>query len=181
LQSLLSVFPYCSEKEGNANANARDCHLMSPLQLASALGHLPATQLLLDKGADLNATDEHGFTALHSAAFFGRVNIVEALLARGAAAGAPTKSGVTPLMIAEQSGNFVLVGMINKLGAQHQQQPEKKKSVELDLLPSLEPVVKAKQPNDDDLPQLEQITAKKGWKHVSQKNKTNFSFSFFLS
>lgn len=54
------------------------------LQMASAKGHEPTVEKLLELGADVNLPDRLGRTALHYAAAAGWVHIVRLLLARGA-------------------------------------------------------------------------------------------------
>ena len=56
----------------------------NPLHGAALAGQLPATQLLLKRGADVNAQSSEGWTALHIAAKLGHLHIVEELLAKGA-------------------------------------------------------------------------------------------------
>lgn len=55
-----------------------------PLHWACMYGHLPAAELLLDRGARLNATNTLGMTALMTASFEGHAHVVKMLLGRGA-------------------------------------------------------------------------------------------------
>jgi ankyrin repeat protein len=69
----------------NANVNARDNHLSTPLhQVAASGGHADLMELLIDHKADVNAVDENGLTPLHYATLTDNVVGVKILLIHGA-------------------------------------------------------------------------------------------------
>ena len=97
---------------------------LTPLLIASAMGHTDVALLLLDKQANPNAVDALGFTPLHHAARDKRgLKIVKALLAHGANPNARLKQekpvtrtttdiqlrGATPLALAAEINNFEAV------------------------------------------------------------------------
>ncbi|XP_070579650.1 transient receptor potential cation channel subfamily A member 1-like [Ptychodera flava] len=67
------------------------------LHLAVANGHLKATKLCLDYGADVDARKEDQFSALHVAAINNHTEIAVMLLARGAKVNAQDEEDMTPL------------------------------------------------------------------------------------
>ncbi|MHA6476125.1 ankyrin repeat domain-containing protein [Stutzerimonas sp. KH-1] len=76
----------------------------SLLMLASYHGHLAATRVLLEHGADVESRCEDGKTALMMAAMFNRTAIVTHLLALGADPHARDASGATALTAARLMG-----------------------------------------------------------------------------
>ena len=67
----------------DANVNARDAELRTPLHLSVLNGDHSVSQALCDHGALVNAADEDGQTPLHKAAVQGQLELVQELIARG--------------------------------------------------------------------------------------------------
>ena len=57
----------------------------TPLQFASAYGHLKLVKYLVLNGAELNTKDEDGDTPLHDAAYMGKLDVVKYLVENTAA------------------------------------------------------------------------------------------------
>ena len=75
----------CSELlVGEADVNARDNELKTPLHYAVLGGYEAILQSLCNHGASVNAADTNGQTALHKAALQGQLGFVQELIARGA-------------------------------------------------------------------------------------------------
>ena len=73
---------------------------MTPLHLASSLGHTEIVELLLENRADIDmVTVATGETALHLATSGGYIATVKLLLERGAAVNKATNEGKTCLMV----------------------------------------------------------------------------------
>ena len=73
---------------------------MTPLHLASSLGHTEIVELLLENRADIDmVTVATGETALHLATSGGHIATVKLLLERGAAVNKATNEGKTCLMV----------------------------------------------------------------------------------
>ena len=73
---------------------------MTPLHLASSLGHTRIVEILLENRADIDmVTVATGETALHLATSGGHITTVKLLLERGAAVNKATNEGKTCLMV----------------------------------------------------------------------------------
>ncbi|XP_041973310.1 palmitoyltransferase Hip14 [Aricia agestis] len=70
----------------------------TPLHWATRQGHLEATVVLVNAGADPSVRDAEGCACLHLAAQFGHTAVVAYLVARGTPPDAPDAAGMTPLM-----------------------------------------------------------------------------------
>ncbi len=127
----------------NINVNIADVNGLTPLHLAASFGHTTIVEKLLAHGAAVDAVDSNGLSSLHSATFFGRLPACDALIAKGANSGLVSKGGKTALSLAEDSGNFLLVGLLKK--------NTKSGSAREDELPPLEPMRVVA----DDMPALE--------------------------
>lgn len=100
-----------------ANPNARSNTGATPLLLACAAGHLPATCALLDHGADPAPADESGATALALAAEGGHAEVVAVLLRAGAPVDARDSAGRTALMAACSLARSTVVATLLEAGA----------------------------------------------------------------
>ena len=79
-----------------ADPNQADPELAEqPLGWAALYGNLPATRLLIERGADINKANRGGYRPLHSAAFLGKIDVLELLIERGADVQARGPSGDT--------------------------------------------------------------------------------------
>ena len=79
---------------------------VTPLYMASLMGHLAVVKVLLKAGAGVNKPNKDGFTPLYMASYKGHLEVVEFLLAKGAAVNqARTINGTTPLWVACQNGH----------------------------------------------------------------------------
>ena len=102
---------------------------LTPLMIASAMGHEGVAVRLLEKGADPDAVDRNGFAPLHRAVRSTKgVGIVEALLEHGANPSIPLSAaevadsgvvlqGATPLMLAALANNYDAVVALAEAGA----------------------------------------------------------------
>lgn len=105
-----------------AAVNAAGPGGMTPLMLASLLGHPQVVARLLAAGAAVDATDERSFTALFHAchdpdADRGYPEVVALLLASGADKEAKIGFGVRPLMYAAGNGEAGVVETLLAAGA----------------------------------------------------------------
>jgi ankyrin repeat protein len=91
----------------------------TPLHLAAFFGHLDATKLLVERGANVAAvsTNPMKVTPLHSAAAGESVEVVELLLAKGADPNARQHGGFMPLQSAASNGNVAMVKALLAKGA----------------------------------------------------------------
>jgi ankyrin repeat protein len=103
--------------DGGANPNARDESGLTPLYLATFLGHADTITILLKAGADPNARDESGWTSLHIAAIGSDADIIAALLDGGADPNARDESGWTPLHNAAGNGHADAIAALLDAGA----------------------------------------------------------------
>jgi len=90
------------------STESKDMDGLTPLYMASRMGHLPgqlgAVKKLLEYGAQPDAKDNDGWTALHSAAEMNRGEAALALIEAGASCNAKNKDGDTPLHFAAGMG-----------------------------------------------------------------------------
>ena len=82
---------------------ARDERGITPLVLASYLGDLPTTEVLVEAGADVNVGGGTG-TALMGVAFRGHHAIAQYLIDKGADVHAVNDQGMTALTFARMGG-----------------------------------------------------------------------------
>jgi CDP-diacylglycerol---serine O-phosphatidyltransferase len=80
--------------------------------------NLPASELLIARGASVNLADASGATALALATAMGFAEAVEVLLDSGADPNARDHSGMTPLDIAEEHGAHDIAATLLRYGAQ---------------------------------------------------------------
>lgn len=80
---------------------------ITPLMIASMLGHLSTVKLLVKLGADIHLIeDDQGFNALMSASYMGYTSVARYLRKAGGQFNAKNSYGVTELHIASASGDL---------------------------------------------------------------------------
>jgi hypothetical protein len=93
---------------------------MTPLFLATGMGHKEIAELLISKGADVNAKDKNGGTPLHIASSRGQKEIAELLIASNAEVNAMILSGsykgITPLDFATKFNRTEIADLLRKHG-----------------------------------------------------------------
>ena len=93
---------------------------MTPLFLATGMGHKEIAELLISKGADLNAKDKNGGTPLHIASSRGQKEIAQLLIASDAEVNAIILSGsykgITPLDLATKFKETEIADLLRKHG-----------------------------------------------------------------
>ena len=100
------------------NVNTRDfTGDATPLHLASSFGHLKATRMLIEHGADVTAQNEFGGTPLHLASQNGYEAVALVLIERGAGVEAQNNHGETPLHLASRNGDTEFARMLVERGA----------------------------------------------------------------
>lgn len=90
---------------------------ITPLYLASGLGHVGVVEQLLESGANTNQTVKEGWTPLHFAAKRGHAGVVKVLAKNGADLNVQNQSGHTPLLVATNFGNQKTVDELIQSGA----------------------------------------------------------------
>lgn len=102
-----------------ALTNCSDRTGFTPLQRASANGHIGCVALLLAKGAERNAISQNRdrATALHFAAAQGHLEIVNLLIQLGANVEAEASLGWKPLHSAASGGHLTVVESLLRAGA----------------------------------------------------------------
>jgi len=106
-----------AEADVNLRLHGGPNHGAGALHFAAKNGLIPATEVLLSKGAPIDATSGDGFQAIHIAASRGHAELVKFLVRQGASVNARTRLGVTPLMTAAQSGQVYVINELLILGA----------------------------------------------------------------
>lgn len=92
----------------NANIEAAEPKLGTPLMIAAANGHVDVSRLLLDRGANSEAAEPKCGTALMIAAANGHVDVSRLLLDRNANIEAAERDHGTALMIAAANGHVAV-------------------------------------------------------------------------
>ena len=110
IEGRIEVLTYFLHK--NANPNAQDINLRTPLHFASANSNIDKIKALLEKGATLDANDKYQQTPLEIAASEGEINVVAYLLQRGADPNVQNIELATPLHYA--SANDVVEALLEK-------------------------------------------------------------------
>ena len=90
---------------------------VTPLHLASAHGHMKATRMLIEHGADVSARNKNGQTPLHLASRNGEAKVARMLIERGAGVAAQNKRGETPLHVASKTGQAEAARILVERGA----------------------------------------------------------------
>ena len=106
--------------EGRADVGQRrKLGLVTPIVLASAIGHTEIVGDLLDHGADVGTTMSNGMTALMAAASEGNDDVVDLLVARGGNQDLDRidASGNTALLHAARAGNVSTMSLLISHGA----------------------------------------------------------------
>ena len=78
---------------------------LTPLHVASFMGHMAIVQFLIQNGANPDTPNMRGETALHHAARANQTDIMRVLLRNGAQVDARARENQTPLHIAARLGN----------------------------------------------------------------------------
>ena len=102
-----------------ADVNQVNTNGVTPLWIASDIGHVEVAKALLGAGADVNkAKTRTGSTPLYLASQNGHVEVVEALIKAGANVNQETTNdGTPPLWIASQNGHLEVVKALIHAGA----------------------------------------------------------------
>ncbi len=103
---------YLIEQGADINQAANNELKVAPIHAAVAIGDLPLTTKLLDKGADVNKTQQRNITALHAAAMGGHIEMVELLLGKGADKSQEMEGGRTAAALAKEQGFDDLAEML---------------------------------------------------------------------
>jgi len=111
----------CLSEGANANSVARIAevnHPVSPLCVATSLGHRDICDILIKHGADPDMSCA-GYTPLYLAAQGGHADVAMLLICARASVDIATPSGVTPLMVACHQGRPECVKMLLQAGGDH--------------------------------------------------------------
>jgi ankyrin repeat protein len=87
----------------------------TPLQSATAAGHINIVRMLLEHGADPNVSEAGGFTPLQTASASGNTDLVRLLMEHGASLDAQADNGKTALQMAQENGHSEIVELLNSL------------------------------------------------------------------
>lgn len=79
----LSVIVNYLLTETNADINATNDSLLTPLHLAAGEGYIYIVEILVERGADINAKDYDDYTPLHEAALYRRDEVITYLIKKG--------------------------------------------------------------------------------------------------
>jgi ankyrin repeat protein len=82
---------------------------LTPVFIASQMGHRKVVEMLLAHDADIHRGEMTGATPLYVASYSGHGQVVRALLERDADVNRPRNSGATPLFVAAQNGHLPVV------------------------------------------------------------------------
>lgn len=108
--------------QGGADLDARNDEEMTPLMVASGLGHFDIVEALIALGANVNARNTLGWTALMKAIYNyeqdrGFPEIVSALIEAGAEFENQIAYGTRPLMLAAGYGQAEVIDVLLAAGA----------------------------------------------------------------
>ena len=130
-----------------ADVNVKNELGMTPLFLATGMGHKEIAEMLISKGADLNAKDKNGGTPLHIASSRDQMEIAQLLIASNAEVNAMILSGsykgITPLDFATKFNRTEIAALLRKHGGKTGKE-----------LKGGEPVVKAAKPEPPTVEEL---------------------------
>ena len=106
------------QTSNGADLNVPNCgDGRTPLTLASVIGLMKITELLINSGADVNREDNHGSTPLISAISRGNLQIVKLLLRHGATLDLVSSQGWTAIIMAIYSEKIEIVKYLIDNGA----------------------------------------------------------------
>jgi len=98
--------------------DVQDAKGITPLGYAIGANRIAVVKQLLDSRANPFAVDSSGNSGLHYAAGYGRKELTEYLLKTGAAVNQSNAQGQTPLSVATMNRHNVVIGILQKAGAQ---------------------------------------------------------------
>lgn len=99
------------------DVNAKCREDLTPLHVASRMGHVDVAHVLFDHGADLNARKRYNISPLDMASYHGHPKAVEFLLEHEAIIDARDDEGGTPLYYASERGHLKVVQVLLDHGA----------------------------------------------------------------
>jgi ankyrin repeat protein len=96
------------------NSPSRNPLNVTPIQSASAAGHIKIVMLLLENNANPNAKENNGFTPLHTAAQNGNTQLIRSLLFNGADMNVRSNDGELPIDLAVEGGHTEAAALLKE-------------------------------------------------------------------
>ncbi len=111
------LFNIAKHLESFPNVNILDKDQRAPVHFAAAAGHVQATQMLINAGADVHIIDGLGNAPIHYAAMAGDVETVRILLGAGTNINLQSAAHATPLVVAATFGQEAMITELLARGA----------------------------------------------------------------